>query len=340
MIVTKRLLRWLAAAGLATALAACGGGDGDEAANAGPQLEAPPTTAAMLAQSGSEAMAAVQALNDSASLLLSKSAALQGGSLFAPVRALGSPLNLGHTVAGAVREQALARETVACANLGLVSCSGSVTFDYNFADNAAVLPARSYFAMSFDRLSGDAGSATLSMNGLFRIDFLTALDINALDFANARFQVTLDNLSGTVDGISFGPETALALYEFDPRGTPTVTIDGLRIQGGVQATDAQNYSVINGTNLRTAHWSNSGGYVDVEFGPFGNWFVVQGRASAGSAATISGVNASMTINVQSASQGEVVYVVRYVLGDATTTYLVTATYANDVPSYSAIQVPN
>jgi hypothetical protein len=330
---------WLAAAGLVTLLAACGGGGGgggDEAA--GPVLVAPPTTAATLAQSTSEAMAAVQSLNDNATMLLSKSAALQGGALFAPVGASASPLNLRNTVVGAAREQALARETVACGNLGLTSCSGSATFDTNVADNATMLAAGSYFAITFNGLTGGAGDSALSMNGLFRMDFLTTLDIDALDFANARFQLTLGNLSGTVDGISFGPETALALYEFDPRGTPTVTIDGSRIEGlgGVRGTNAQNYGVT-ATRLRTAHWNNTAGYIDVNFG---DWIVVQGRPTGGSTAAINAGAASAAISVQSSSQAEVVYVVRIVLGGVTTTYLVTATYINDVPSYVAIQVPN
>jgi hypothetical protein len=269
---------------------------------------------------------------------VSKSAALQGGSLFVPLGASGSPLNLRNTVARAAREQALSRETVACGNLGLTSCSGSVTFDTNVADNATVLPAGSYFAMTFNGLSGGADGNTVSMNGLFRMDFQTALNIDALDFANARFQVTLGGLSGTVDGISFGPETALALYEFDPRGTPTLTIDGLRIQGGVSTTDAQNYNVIGGTRLRTAHWSNAAGYVDVQFTE--NWIVSQGRPSAGSSAIISDGNASMTISVQSSSASSVVYAVTASVNGATVAYTVTATYpASGAPTYTVVATP-
>jgi hypothetical protein len=339
MMLTNRLHPWLAAAGLATLLAACGGGGGGGEEAAGPVLVAPPTAAATLAQTDNEAMAAVQALNSSNSVLVSKSAALQGGSLFAPVGASGSPLNVRNTLAGAAREQALSRETVSCANLGLTSCSGSVTFDTNVvADNATVVPAGSYFAATFNNLSGAADGDAVSMNGLFRMDFLTALNIDALDFANARFQVTLGGLSGTVDGITFGPETALALYEFDPRGTPTLTIDGLRIQGGVSTTDAQNYSVSNGTRLRTAHWSNAAGYVDVQFTE--SWIVSQGRPSAGSSAIISGGNASMTIRVQSSSAGSVVYAVTATVNGATVSYTVTATYpASGAPTYTVVSTP-
>ncbi len=112
----------------------------------------------------------------------------------------------------------------------------------------------------------------------------------------------------------------------------------MRIQGGVSTTDAQNYNVIGGTRLRTAHWSNAAGYVDVQFTE--NWIVSQGRPSAGSSAIISDGNASMTINVQSSSASSVVYAVTASVNGATVSYTVTATYpASGAPTYTVVATP-
>jgi hypothetical protein len=337
MSVTNRLHSWFTAATLSALLAACGGGGGsDDAAAAGPVLQAPPATAGALTQSGTEAMAAVQAAHSNAALMVKKSSALEGGSLFAPLGASGSPLNLRNVVAGAAREQALARETANCADLGLVNCSGSVTFDSNFDDNANTLPAGTYVAMQFNSLSFSEGGVATSMNGGFRMDFLTAIDLQTSSFANARMQVTLNNLGGTVNGISFGPDTALALYEFDANGAPAVTIDGLRITGlgNLNVTDASNYSAY-GTSLRAAHWSNSGAYVDVNYS---SWLVIAGRPVFASAATISagpnGSNGSAAIVVDSSTASQVVYRVRLTTGGTSTDYVVTANLGTSPPSYT------
>lgn len=320
---------------LAVAVAACGGGGGGDDA-AGPAVQAPPATAAALTQSSAEAMAAVQALDSSTSVLLRKRTALQGGSLFAPLGASSSPANLRNSVARGAREQALARETATCSELGLSACSGSVTFDYNFDDEASVLPAGTYVAVRFNALSGNYAGSAFSMDGTFRMEFLTALDIDAMNFANACFQVTLDSFTGTAEGVSFGPETSAALYEFDTEGVPAVTIDGLRIRGldNMLVSNDSNYT-LNDFDLRTTYWGGATTYVDVDFS---NWTVASGRPTNASTAIISaGANASIGIGivVQSSSQGQVVYSVRVTAGGVFTDYLVTATYTNNVPSYSS-----
>jgi hypothetical protein len=318
---------------VAAALAACGGGGGGDDA-AGPALQSPPTVAATLTQSGGEAMAAVQALNSGAATIVSKNAALEAGALFAPVGASSSPLNLRSTLARTSRERALARETVGCADLGLSPCSGSVTLDISDSSDGTVFPAGSHATATFNGLSfSDAGSA-FSINGMFRIDFLTAIDFDVADFANARLQITLSNLSGNVEGVSFGPESAVALYEFDGIGMPAVTIDGLRMTGldSLNVTDADNYSAI-GTRARLAHWAAASTYVDVNFS---NWSVSAGRPTAGSTATITAGTGSVSISVDGASASQVVYLVDVSAGGVTTSYQVTATLGANAPAYTFV----
>jgi hypothetical protein len=328
--------RGFGAAVFAATLAACGGGGGDDVA--GPVLQAPPTTAATLAQSGAEAIAGVQALHSGAAAIISKTTALDAGSLFSPLGASASPMNLRNTVARAAREQALARQTIGCSQLEIGACSGSVTVDYNFDGSATVLPAGSYLAMTFNDLAGTLEGSAFSMSGTFRMDFLTSVDIQAANFANARLQIGLDDLSGTADGVSFGPESEVALYEFDANGVPTITIDGLRLAGlaNLNVIDADDYSAA-GTRLRFAHWAAASTYVDVLYS---SWIVSAGRPSVGSTATITaGTNGSAAILVTGASATEVVYRVDLTVGGATTQYLVSADLGTSPPSYTFTLAP-
>jgi hypothetical protein len=329
------LRRSFGATALCVLLAACGGGGGGGGDDAGPVLVAPPSTAATLTQSSADAMAGVQALNTGAAAVVSKSAALDAGSLFAPVGASASPLGLRG--AGA-REQALARETVGCGELGFTGCSGSVTFDFNFDANAAILPAGSYFALTFNNLSGSFEGSAFSMSGTLRTDFVTAIDTQAPSLANAQFRVTLDGLSGTADGVSFGPESDVALYEFDAAGVPTITIDGLRLSGldGLNVTDADNY-IASGTQLRFAHWTAVSTYIDIDYN---NWAVSAGRPTLGSTAALSaGTSGGATVTVTSSSPSQVVYRVDLNVGGNIVQYLVTADYSSGTPSYSVVAAP-
>jgi hypothetical protein len=190
--------------------------------------------------------------------------------------------------------------------------------------------------MVFNGLSGSYAGSPLTLDGSFRLDFLTTLDLVTFELANARFQITLSNFGGSAEGMSFGPETAVALYEFDAQGQLAVTIDGLRFAGGVNVTDALNYSVNPGTVLRTAHWSNAAGYVEVDFD---SWQVAQGRPGAGSSATITGTNGSATIVVQSSSASLVVYQVSVTIDGATTAYVVSADLTTPPPSWTVQLAP-
>ena len=328
------LRRSFGATALCVLLAACGGGGGG-GDDAGPVLVAPPSTAATLTQGSADAMAGVQALNSGAAAVVSKSAALDAGSLFAPVGASASALSLRGSGA---REQALARETVGCGELGFTGCSGSVTFDFNFDPNAATLPAGSYFALTFNNLSGSFEGSAFSMSGTLRTDFVTAIDTQAATLANAQFRVTLDGLSGTADGVSFGPESDVALYEFDAAGVPTITIDGLRLSGldGLNVTDADNY-IATGTQLRFAHWTAVSTYIDIDYN---NWAVSAGRPTLGSTAALSaGTSGGATVTVTSSSPSQVVYRVDLNVGGNIVQYLVTADYAGGTPSYTVVAAP-
>jgi hypothetical protein len=236
-------------------------------------------------------------------------------------------------LARAAREQALERQTLSCANLGLTGCSGSVTVDTNVDGNAAVLSAGTYITLEFNALSFIEAGSPVSINGSFRMDFLTSIDAQAASLANARLQIEFGNLSGTVDGVSFGPATEVALLEFDAAGAPAVTIDGLRITGldGLNVIDADDFT-INGTTLRRAHWSHAAAYVDVTFS---NWTVSAGRPTAGSTATITGANGgSAVITVDSVTATQVVYLVHVTIGGASVDYVVTADTSASPPTYT------
>ena len=210
-------------------------------------------------------------------------------------------------------------------------CSGSVTFETNLDNpDGTNWSAGSYFSMTFN----DLDSSTIALNGTLRLDFLTAINLDA-GFASAQVKISLTNLSGTVNGISFGPENVAALLVFDASGIPTVTIDGMWIDGLEQlyVTDADNYSA-SGTYLRRSHWSSTSGYVDVDFT---SWDVVNGLPTVGSTATITAGTSSATIAVLSSSQNLVVYRVWLTVNGITSVYDVTADYSTNPPTYTVVQ---
>ena len=218
-------------------------------------------------------------------------------------------------------------------------CEGSVTVDTNAPETSSVWPAGTYVLMTFNALSGRLARSNFSMNGSVRIDFLTAFDTNATSFVNTRLQIATTNVSGSVDGVTFGPESGVALIEFDAGGAGTVTVDGVRISGlaGLTLTDANNFSIV-GTVLRSAYWASASTFVDTTFT---NWVVVAGRPQTGSAGSISAGAASVAIGVSSSSASTVVYGVLVDAAGAATRYVVTATYPDGggVPTYVAVPVP-
>jgi hypothetical protein len=342
MNVTNRLHLWFAAATLGTLLAACGGGGGggdDAAANAGPVLEAPPATASALQASGAEASGAVVAAMDSAQRLVKINASLNGN-----VSPLGlnvsAPLSWSRAALSAKREQALATQTVSCADFfGTASCSGSLTIDTNANSNATVIAAGTYVSLQFNNLQGTDAGSPVALNGTLRFDYLTAFDVNAASLAGVQFRLTFTNLSGTSEGVAFGPITEIALYEFDSQGIAHLTIDGLRITGfdTLTVTDADNYN-LPALSLLRAHWATPSGYVDLSFQ---NWSVTNGRPSLDSRATITAPNSSLAIVVTASSLSTVVYGITTTLNGVVSSYTVTASYpaGGGAPTYTVVATP-
>jgi len=340
MKITKTIQRALLILSTAGLMAGCGGG-GSDADAAAPTLQAPPTTAATLAQSSSEAQEAVKAALAGSATVVAQGAGLDASFFLIgnPLGAAGTPVALAGRVMSASREQALAVQTLACsAVLDAGTCSGSVTLDTN-APDSSVWPAGTYVAMTFNALSGMSEGSSISMNGTVRIDFLSAFNTNATSFANVRMQVTTSNVSGSVDGVAFGPESDVALLEFDAAGAATLTIDGVRISGldGLAVTDANNFSIV-GTVLRNAYWGAASTYVDTSFT---QWVMTAARPQAGSSLNIAAGTASVAIGVTSSSATTVVYEVLLTTAGGASHYSVTATYpaGGGAPTYVSQPAP-
>jgi hypothetical protein len=330
--------RWMQMVGmflLGAVLAACGGGGGgsDDA----PTLEAPPTTAATLQASGSDAQSAAQSAIDAARRLAQLSASLSESALPVGGSARATPAAWGRTALAPAREQALDRQTLGCsAFLGTSNCTGSVTVDTNFNGAGSVFPPGTYVALTFNAVTAVINGESLALGGGLRVDYPDGFDPNAATLANLRFQLTLDGFTGSAQGVSFGPLDEVALYEYDNQGVETVTIDGLRITGfdTLTLTDADNYALAN-VSVRRAHWAAANTYVDLSFA---NWTVSSGRPAVGGRVTVTAGNGGVIIDVASRSADTVVYAVSLSIGGSTSAWTVTATYpaGGGVPTYTVV----
>jgi hypothetical protein len=312
-------------------LAGCGGGGGEAS---GPTLQSPPSTAATLSLSSSEALQAVSSVLDGGAAVASQ----QSGpdSLFVPVG--GNAAATSRTLASA-REQPMAVHSVSCSTFLASPCSGSVTLDTNVDLNgSSVLPAGSYLAFSFNGLAGTAEGKSYSVNGGFRIDLLTTVDANATAPANARFRTTASALTGTVNGEAFGPRNSVALFEFDAQGVASVTSEGRAFVAlsGVTVTDRDNYSIASG-RVRKPHWSGADTYVDCTFQ---TWTVSNGHPAAGSHATLSAGPNSIVIDVTAAAATQVVFDVELTVDGVVKRYTVTADYpvGGGTPVYTVVEI--
>lgn len=312
-------------------LSACGGGDGDTAS--APTLRSPPSNAATLTQSPAEASEAVKAANAGA-------AAIAGqhwgpASSFLPFADVSASQDAAHEGG---REQALSATALDCSDLFAPPCSGSLMLDTNVDAYAETIPAGSYMAYGFSALQGSFGGESLTLDGTLRVDFLTASDQTATSPANGRFLVTSSNLSGSSDGKPFGPQNSIKLVEFDSQGDARVTADGMTFSGlaGVSLTDADSYRIGAG-RLRFASWSDSNAYVD---GEYRSWNVSSGRATTGSAATLSAGAGSIAITVSAATADSITYDVDIITGGVAKRYTITAHYpaGGGAPSYVALEV--
>ncbi|MDT9001600.1 hypothetical protein RQP53_20150 [Paucibacter sp. APW11] len=333
-----RTTRSLMALSSCAALVACGGGGGGSTAELPPTpaplvLQAPPSQAASLAQSSGDAIDSVKALGSAATDLARRSN--DPSSAFLP---FGNPWGHSFTrpTGTSPNAHALAVQEVKCADLPPstgMRCTGSITVDSNVDNNASSLPAGSYIKMSFNNLVGSVGSEAFSLNGSMRMDFLTAVSNPQLLSPNTRLQLSFDKLSGSANGESIGPITAIALFEIDAQGQLSMTFNGSQYFGmqGVSAADSSNFR-ISSSRVRTAHWADSKSYVDYGFS---NWQVSTGKPLLNSSGSLSAGADSVTIRVLSSSSSVVVYDVLLAKGGVSKHYTVTANYSGSNVSYSA-----
>jgi hypothetical protein len=328
---SRRWLRPAIPAALAALLAACGGGGGSDPS---PEVQGPPTTPATLSATPGEAGSSAKAAVAGAEAATSRSGALNGlTALFGePIVAQQAP------VAG--RKQILAVQTAPCADLLDTPCSGSATLDTNWNENATTVPAGTYFDLRFSHLSGPLLGNQLALNGRMRMEFQTALNLNASQVNGLDLKLTFDALGGSVNGVTFGPLTDLGRLQISSQGISTLTAGGARYTNlrGVSFTSAGNYSIGSGT-VRVSYWADSGAYVDISLT---NWRVSGGRPAVGSQAAVSSGSGSSTgsaaISVIASSQTSVVYSVAITLNGVSTAYVVTATYppGGGAPTYAAV----
>lgn len=324
---------------VAAAMAACGGGGGggDTGAQPAPGPSGPPTTAATLADTSSDAVSVTQAAVSAADGLVSQQGALNGlGALF-PVGATGSSPSSGVAFVGHPRRmRAQAVTNLTCTELFEVSCTGTATLDTNIADNATTVTAGQYIDVTFSGVSFAMAGEQLGFNGGLRIDFLTGF--NGSSVANLSLRISTRALTVTADGVSFGPSSETLDLSFDSAGVPSLITDGARYgsAAGVSVSGQGDYTISSGT-ARLGYGSAATGYVDVNLS---HWNSSGNRPALGSTATVTAPGWEATITVVSSSSTTVAYdvAIRNTATNATGGYRVTATYpgGSAAPSYSAV----
>lgn len=325
---------------LGALLSACGGGGGSDDGTS-----PAPTN---LSQSTTEARQAVEFSVSGAAAIVAKSSVLDNNPLFDLTVPGGATSQAAPTLkalsaaskAPSVKPQALI--SFGCADLQVFTgtCTGTVGVDANFLDSATQIPADSFLAMTFNGISGVMDGVSTRIDGVFRIDFLTAVNSNATSFANARLRITLTNFSGTEGGVSYGPESFAALLEFDAQGQPTITIGDLTLSkvSNLVVTDNNNYR-IGSAQLRKPYWGSEANKIDSSFQ---TWTVGQARPAVGSVANLTASNGvTAKVEVSASSSSTVVYPVQIAIGASTKRYTVTASYASATaaPTYAVVELP-
>jgi len=232
------------------------------------------------------------------------------------------------------RQRALAVTNVGCLEVVDGPCTGNAVFDTNIPDTATTVTAGQYLEVTFNSVSGYALGMPVTMNGRLRIEFLTGVNLNAAQLTSVSLRLTFVGLSGTANGVAYGPVNDLLDLALDSLGNATLTAGGARYgtMDGVSVTGAGTY-VIGSGNVRAA-FGSSGGYADLSLT---DWRSSAGRAAVGSLGTVRAGTATGTVRVLSSSSTSVVYAVALTVGSSTTSYTVTATYAGGTgaPSYAA-----
>jgi hypothetical protein len=328
--------RWFARAlapAAAALLVACGGGGGDGTSPAD-QVAGPPTTAATLVGSSTDASQSARAAVASADAAAARARSLSGLSAL-----LGQPVGSARVrpAASNPREQIQAVTTSSCVDFfETLSCSGSIVLDTNVAETATTVGPNDYADVRFQAVSGPLLGNQVSLNGRLRVDFLSVLNLNATTFTGMDLLLTLDGFSGTVNGSAFGPLSDVGRLQIDSNGASTVTAGGARYQGlsGVTTSGANSYRIGSGT-VRTGHWTDSNTYVDLALA---GWQVSDGRPVPGSRATLTAAQGSIDVTVASSSSQSVSFTVSITVNGVATHYLVTATYpvGGGAPTYNAV----
>jgi len=326
----------LAALGLAAALAACGGGGSSDGGSPTDNLYA----------ASSEAQKAVEGSLSAANTAVSKSVVLGQNPLFD----LGSPSAAAASAAAAKRPRAQALalskpqavQAFTCVELELFTgpCTGSATVEANFAADAVKIPASGFIAMSFTNLAGPVDGLSISLSGQYRIDFLSEIDTKATSYANAHLKLSTTAFAGKLGDYGFGPDTSVAMVDYDASGAPTLTIGDLvlskvQLEGTLSNTQ---YRLAN-AQVRQPYWaSGSGNKIDYLLKP---WELKASRPALGSIATLAASNgASAKVEVTASAATSVVYAVQISEAGATKRYTVTASYpsGSDTPSYSVSEI--
>ncbi|MEJ6003217.1 hypothetical protein [Paucibacter soli] len=320
----------------ATCLAACGGGGSSDSSGSNPTDN--------LYAASSEAQKAVEGSLSAANAAVSKSVVLGQNPLFD----LGSPSATAAAKAAArprahaVLSKPQAVEAFTCVELELFTgpCTGSATVEANFAAGAAKIPAGSFIAMSFTNLAGPVDTLAISMSGQYRIDFLSEVDSKASSYANAHLKLSTTAFAGKLGDYSFGPDSSVALVDYDASGAPTLTIGELvlskvQLEGPLSNTQ---YRLAN-AQVRQPYWaSGSSNKIDYLLQP---WELKAARPAPGSTATLAASNAaSAKVEVTASAAASVVYAVQISAAGTTKRYTVTASYASgsDTPSYGVAEL--
>lgn len=207
-------------------------------------------------------------------------------------------------------------------------CTGSLIVEASYPHDATAVPAGNHITRTFNALHGTRAGQEISLNGTTRTDFLTAVDFTQRP-VNVRVQITNTEFSRSVDGVSFGPHTGVALLEFDADGALTYTVDNVSYSGqrDIIVTDRDNFSV-GAATVRRPHWREANTFVVYVYQ---NWTVVAGRPAVGSTVTISteGVAGNHVVTVATSSPTQVTYTVRSTVDGVVKNYLVTVDYPPD-----------
>lgn len=340
----SRSAGWLGAMALALAAAGCGGGGGgggDPAPTFSDPPAGPPAAAATIGTSGTDATDATRAAVATADGLVARQASMNGlaAVLGASVAGMDTPVAselIARVSRSPLQHPERARilaTTDPCTDYVDAPCSGTVTSDTNIANNATSISAGQYAEVTFNNISGFLLGRAVTFSGKLRIEFLTGVSTTSGSFAGMGLRIKFTAFAGTVAGNTFGPISETVDLNISGQGVPTLVTGGVRYGtvANVTSTGAGAYTIGTGT-ARLGFGAAAAGYVDVNLS---SWRISGGRPQASSSASVAAGSVTVTVTVASSSASTVTYNVSIASGGVTKTFLVTAQYTGNTPSYSA-----